>query len=105
MNNNFDKVLLKFCKSLIFAKIMPFSVVEFLSNPNREDEFKTLTKEDLLHFVLHFDLQANGQMKKEEISRIVARKLVEEEIIDCYNTNETLTKPRQYTATNRIGVN
>ena len=66
---------------------MPFSVVEFLSNPNWEDEFKTLTKENLLHFVLHFNLQANGQMKKEEIRRIVARKLVEEEIIDCYNTN------------------
>ena len=44
---------------------------------------------------MRFDLQVNGQMK-EEIKRIVARKLVDEEIIECYNS-------RQYTATNRIG--
>ena len=68
---------------------MPFPVVEFLSNPNREDEFKTPIKENLLQFVIHFDLQSNGQMRNEEIRRMIARKLVEGEIIECYNTNET----------------
>ncbi len=66
---------------------MPFFVVEVLSNPNWEDEFKTLTKNNLLQFLVHFILEANGLMRKEEMKNIVARKLVEEEIIVCYDSN------------------
>ena len=60
--------LLKICKNI--AKMLTFP---------------RLTKENFLQFIIHFDLQ----MRKEEIKRKVARKLVEQEIIVCYNSNET----------------
>ena len=78
---------------------MVFSVTEFLETPTVE-EFELLKKDDLISLGLHFKLAVKSSMRKQEIKVIVAKKLLQEEILSSYDFPEenvsSETKMSQY---------
>ena len=60
---------------------MPFSVDDFLSLADLGKTFEYFKKSELLQIATRFNLPTNSTMKKVEIKSIVAKKLIDVELM------------------------
>ena len=64
---------------------MPFPVKEFLNLADLGEKFKFFQKSNLLQIAAHFNLNTNSAMKKADIKSIVAKILIDKQLLDSHN--------------------